>query len=74
MSTSLRRPINSRGRNINAQILRGMWTSHTSPSINPRISDNRTPESNKRTDGKTLSNHKNNSEMQIKRPLSCISK
>ena len=51
-----------------------MWTSHTSPNINPRTPDHRTSKSHSWTNGKTSRNHTNDPGMQIKVLLPRISK
>ena len=51
-----------------------MWTSHTSPNINPRTPDHRTAESHSRTNGKAPRNHQNDPRMQIEILLPWLSK
>ena len=50
-----------------------MWTSHTSPNINPRTPNHRTFKSHPWTIGKTPRDHKNDPRMQIKTLLPRIS-
>ena len=65
-TTSRQRQTNSQRRHINAQILRGMRTSHTSSDITPRTSYNWTLQGDTRTNGKTPRDNKNDPRMQIK--------
>ena len=65
---------NSQRWHPNAEILRGMRTSHTSSKTNPWSLDYRISESNPWTDGKTSRNHENDPRMQIKVLVPWISK